>query len=269
MTLPLSAQRRRNRRNEFALRAPALFSVFGLCGVCGVSQKMLHHALNSSTFVGSDFLAMTTNSWDIQLPGHLDLTADETYTAVGQALSAWENMEHYFARIFGFFTSGDDTFVAERAYGAVISFNGRNELLSSAAEAYFYTRPAHKMEKRFDDLRKLTKKYSPRRNEIAHGLVQQIALDTPRPPGMDAVTHFKQTTRYLLLPPEYATNKNTLTPLKEDGSFPPYRTQGRYAYSSREIRAYSDHFTEIRASLAQMIEDWWDQYPGEAPEPPT
>lgn len=201
---------------------------------------------------------MTTNPWDIQDVTRTNATAEEVYLSVGRALSEWEGMEHHFAWIFGFYCGGREPFAARRAYGSVISFSGRSEMLRRASEAYFHSRPGHQMQDRFDKILDRAGKFSPRRNEIAHGVVTAIYEGT----NVTAV-NFWTDQRYLLLPTEYATNKNVLRPFKGRPE-----TEPRYVYSSVEIDGYGKEFTAMRNQLFSLMIDWESAFPGQSPEIP-
>ena len=66
---------------------------------------------------------------------------------------------------------GSRSYAAIRAYGSVIAFRGRSEMVKAAASAYFHENPNRLSQKRLSDLLNLAGRYSARRNEIAHGLL--------------------------------------------------------------------------------------------------
>ena len=208
--------------------------------------------------------AMTTNPWDIINFQTLDPTAEHVYTSVGKALSNWEELEHYLALYFGFFCGGDTSLPAFRAYGCVASSSGRADMLRAAAEAYFHVQPEHRMQDRFQEFLKLIGKYTPRRNEIAHGIVMPMIappLTEPRGHYPDAIEDYFSRRGWLLVPTEYATKKNILIPGADS-------TGRRYAYSSVEITHYSDRFREMWNAALKLGDDWADAYPGQSPPSP-
>jgi hypothetical protein len=114
--------------------------------------------------------------WDIPPhPEKCDTAADTVFNAVGRALTKWETAEGACARLFAIFVGAPhdaaEMTPAVRAYGSVVSFNGRCEMLRSAAEAYFAEHPHKDLETDFKLLMVECQRYSARRNEIAHGTV--------------------------------------------------------------------------------------------------
>jgi hypothetical protein len=82
------------------------------------------------------------NPWDIPKPepvGSPD--ADSVYVGVGQALSEWEAVETACARIFAFLvgasTEWGEISPAVRAFGTVISFPGRREMIEGCGKSIF------------------------------------------------------------------------------------------------------------------------------------
>ena len=186
---------------------------------------------------------MTDNPWDVQPLSTLDDDDLALYTSIGRALSAWESLEYQLSSFFSFFaTDGQDinSFPATRAYGTVVSFRGRYEMLRESAAAYFAARPDKEFSGRFGELLKLADKASCRRNEIAHGIVGQL---------IDKDTEFG----WALVPPEYASNKHTIVPKSAHAAL---EIRRRYKYSSREIDAYRTGFRALELQLLALIGDW-------------
>jgi hypothetical protein len=215
-----------------------------------------------------ELFGMTVNPWDVLEPDGAETEPEKLYASIGRALSEWEWTEQQLAHFFGFFCGGEDTFAARRAYGSVITFRGRADMLRSAAEAHFHTKPGHKMKDRFEGLLKLTGNYSPRRNEIAHGLVTAAyyEFEEGRSPQKHSVEEFLNAQRWLLCPPEYATNKITLMPIGDDEKITGRR---KYAYSCKEIDHYGKQFREIRQDLWKLMLDWSGEYPDANILPPV
>lgn len=100
------------------------------------------------------------------------------YTAVGMALSSWERVEHDLADMFAIFTGSvrglvnDDP--AIRAYGTIISYKQRIQVLEAAAKAYFARNKRSGLERSFKILLKKCNGWSDRRNDIAHGIVLRL-----------------------------------------------------------------------------------------------
>lgn len=188
--------------------------------------------------------------WDIPLaPTEGDADKNVTFAAVGSALSAWEKLEESVTKIFSDLVSPDQTsLAAERAYGSVLSFRGRADLVDAAADAAFFLSPNDPLKAALDDLVKEIRNFASRRNEIAHGKV----TDYYRPSGLLLLVTGHRTRRagYVLEPTSYATNKRELHPgriLLETAYQKP-----RYAYSSTEILTFQTHFERL-AEQARLI----------------
>jgi hypothetical protein len=102
------------------------------------------------------------------------------FECVGRALSEWEQVESACAELFAAFVLSPKRkpylAPAIRAYGTVVSFRGRADMLRAAAAAYFLTRKP-KATSFEDQLGVLLKEYlgfADRRNEIAHGTVLML-----------------------------------------------------------------------------------------------
>jgi len=94
------------------------------------------------------------------------------------ALDKWEVVENEFAFLFKIFVESASP-AASRAYGAIASSSGRRDALEQAAEIYFrsHVTPEEKQDK-FVTLLKHLAQASTRRNEIAHGMVVHVEIDT-------------------------------------------------------------------------------------------
>jgi hypothetical protein len=97
----------------------------------------------------------------------------EVWTAVGEALSAWGIFEADLGQLFQHFITLDRSSAsAERAFGSILSFEGRRSLLQGAGEAYFAYHPEdHQEHDLFRDILKESQKAARVRNNIAHGVV--------------------------------------------------------------------------------------------------
>jgi hypothetical protein len=112
------------------------------------------------------------NPWDRRpWPQTGDATANETYAAVGCALSSWERHEAALSFLFAAFVSEGTSRIARRAYNAIRTFEGRAEMLKAASHSFFAAYPDEEMQKRFKDILRNAKEFSARRNDIAHGCV--------------------------------------------------------------------------------------------------
>lgn len=112
--------------------------------------------------------------WEIRDPSPQgDADENNIFNAVGRALTEWENIESECARLFAVFVSAHQRrsyyAPAVRAYGSVVSFKSKGEMLRLAAEAYFKQRNKKRsaFDTRLADLLGEYAQYSNRRNEIA------------------------------------------------------------------------------------------------------
>lgn len=156
-----------------------------------------------------------------------------TFGAVGAALSDWERFEGHLALIFSALIGTDRSIpAARRAYGTIVSFGGRADMLSSAAEMYFIDYPDESLDADLTALMKLARKGASRRNEIAHGIVQ---------PMQGALTMFTGAT-YALYPAYYSTSRR-------DSDFLP-----KYAYTSVEISRFARQFHDLVAPASSVLD---------------
>jgi hypothetical protein len=195
---------------------------------------------------------MALDPWEVQPLSKLDSVADETYRSVGEALSSWEKFEWYLAMLFGFLAGGGPGFVASggskiishpalRAFGTIVAFNGRCDLLRAASETYLLIHPHQK-----DNAATLTKllnmagSFAARRNEIAHGVVTQEEID-----GIKG---------WCLTAAQYSAKKRSIE-LRMGYYYP--TTTTRYQYSSREIDHYRVHFRRLEDAVYRLLELWF------------
>ena len=199
-----------------------------------------------------------SNPWDVPELSDPDADEEKLYSSVGRALSAWEGFEHHLATLFGFFVSGssDTNTPARRAYGSVVSFQGRKQMLEAAAEAYFASRPNHQMSHRVTDLLKKAENFSARRNEIAHGRVQSTYSTS----DLTQVLKDPSLRRWAWAPSAYAAEK-VQRALDLAGLYP------KYIYSSKEIDGLAAHFRSLESEVFNLMMDWMKLYPDEAPSP--
>jgi hypothetical protein len=128
----------------------------------------------------SQKLIQPPQSWEIRpIAPRGDIDAKDIFAAVGEALTEWENVESSLAAIFAVLVSarGRSTFWAPavQAYGSVISFKGRSDMIRMAAVSYFRKRKAKQsLRDRLQKLLAESLRFSERRNEIAHGQVTMI-----------------------------------------------------------------------------------------------
>lgn len=179
--------------------------------------------------------------WQVPpFPERGDESDSTTYEAIGRALSAWEAFELDLSRIFGALVGANDGLLAAmRAYGSVLTFRGRNDMVKAAAGVFFLLQPNEDLQKDLKRLLDLSIDYSPRRNEIAHGIVLAYsAFFVGKDEG------------YCLGPTAYATNKQELQSLSE-GYIIGHRP--RYCYASPQINAFRDRFYDDLMEPARKV----------------
>jgi hypothetical protein len=156
-------------------------------------------------------------------------TPEELYLAVGEALSAWELVEEGLAEIFATFIgspeagpgSGHDP--AIRAFGSVLTFKGRQQMVAAAADAFFFQAvPRDPVRKQFGELNEEAAGFASRRNDIAHGRVQYLPKKG-----------------FYLFPGLYSANKNPV------GQLP------TYAYGRNEVLSYREQFGMLATKLTE------------------
>jgi hypothetical protein len=185
---------------------------------------------------------MTKQPWEVpDPPDSGDPTNDITFAAVGAALSQWEWFEGNLSLAFSYLLgTGYGNMAAIRAYGSVESFRGRANLIESAAEVYFKNKPNDALHQAIKNLLTLSSnKFSARRNEIAHGIVNpyfKIENDQSVQKG------------YVLYPAYYATRKRKLP---ESG--PLMDTMPTYVYSSTEIRNFGAEFSKLACAAIEIL----------------
>ena len=179
------------------------------------------------------------------------LADTDLYLAVGKAISAWEGVEAAFASLFSVFTSKDgvDYQPAVRAFGVVNNVMLRADMIKQAAEAHFHifesisdlwpALDAHKI-----DLKRLLRSYkgwSGRRNDVAHGFVQEVFLIDE-----DAWVH---TDRFMyLLVPSLTASQRRITDWYPD-----------YRYNAGHLNAFVEAFSFLANDthmFCAAIDEW-------------
>jgi hypothetical protein len=181
--------------------------------------------------------------WDIPLPPQIgDASEDITFASVGRALTRWEEFETIFASLFASLVgTHDNNTAAVRAYGSVITFRGRADMVRAAAEVHFHLYPDSEVEKKFDSfINELTNHACARRNEIAHGIVKMEPRGSER--------HF------YLSPPHYAANKNRLAAINTtEAGHQMAWYNAKYFYTSIEINRFAKAFQGLVPRLLEIM----------------
>ncbi len=175
-----------------------------------------------------------TTPWDIPpVPEDGDHDIFTTFAAVGRALTEWEHVEGALAQVFSFLVGAEWTTTepAVRAYGSVVSFQGRANMLDEAAAGYFHTRPNKLFETAFHQVISVEcRKFSDRRNDIAHGRVIAGIGKSGRP-------------GYFLTPSLSSTKKWKIG------------QPARYVYTSKEIEVFIVHFEKLYDRLSRLLQE--------------
>lgn len=180
---------------------------------------------------------------------------ENLYRAVGEALSRWEEVENELAQLFSVFVGSNNfenyeaAIPAIRAYGSVVSFNGRADMMDAAAKGYFFVRRTVSFdpeppipETRYAEVMKACRGFSSRRNDIAHGMAIMALNEAGRVTGV------------YLQPGLFASKKNPL------GKRP------AYSYTAAQIDDFIKHFQDL-AFQVQIYRG--DLQVGDAPSPDT
>ena len=189
-------------------------------------------------------------------PAEGDAEKDTLFAAVGSALSAWEGLEGRLSLIFGTLVSPNQVdLAAQRAYGSLLSFRGRGDMIDAAAAAVFFLSPNNTLQKTLSDLVKEIQNFAARRNEIAHGKI----TDYYRPASplllLAGAGHRRRRVGYVLEPTMYATKKTKLKPgrvLVETAHHEP-----TYVYSSAEIMTFQRHFERLTKQAQKVLLKIW------------
>lgn len=153
-----------------------------------------------------------------------ETSCEQIFEAVGRALSRWEWMEYWASQLYAYLL-GSDSRGAEIGYGALIAFSQRKELLIGAEKAFRF-----RIEAPFNcvpDLIRQIDKFSPRRNEIAHGMAVEV-----KGCGIYLAPAWYNSTKFPKL------DGRLQTPEFNDGA-------GRYVYTADQITFYGEQFMRL------------------------
>ena len=167
-------------------------------------------------------------------PERGDPDMQQTFAAVGEALTEWNEFEHHLANLFcdliglGILAMASSRSAA-RAFGSVRTFEGRLEMIQAASEVYATV-------SKFPVLQTLTKPtatkwrgFAERRNEIAHGTVQKFVTGSS--------TQWEPTLGFCVMPFWYEFRKYRLD------------TKHVYFYGSTELRYFANQFKQLQDSV--------------------
>jgi hypothetical protein len=174
------------------------------------------------------------NPWEVPpFPERGEEAPEPLYTAVGHALSTWELVEEELASLFALMVGqarrSPETQPAIRAYGAIVSFTSRADMLAAASKGFFLAWPNEAtmttFEEEFRELMKMASGWSGRRNDLAHGRVNT----------------FTSIKGYCLAPGLYNSKKNTV------GNKP------SYIYTATHVATFQRQFE----FLFSLLRDYW------------
>jgi hypothetical protein len=180
----------------------------------------------------------TPNPWDIPpRPENGDASEEFIFASVGYALTRWEILESWLARLYAITINVRGWEVpAERAFGIVATSRTRVDMISEAAAAVFLEFPDAEAQARLRRFLTTVGNYAGRRNDIAHGVVM---------PYRGAMAPFDgYGTGFVLAPARYMTRKQEL---HHHSLLVP-----AYIYSSVQINYFGDRFTELATEAEQI-----------------
>lgn len=171
--------------------------------------------------------------WDVRpLPKKGEWAPSKIHRSVGKALDYWSRVEIAIGLVFAAIVGKHDRREGVlRAFGSVLTFRGRVEMLIAAAEIYFLRYPDSPLKKRLNDFLEAALGFSARRNEIAHGIVGDFGWFTER-----------QSQRYVLGPISFATNKRVIGTRKTGGRM----LKPTYLYNAADMDYFAAQFLKLQ-----------------------
>ena len=154
------------------------------------------------------------------------------YAAVGEALSYWEFLETYQARLLVALNPGE-LFVPNillRAFGAIESFSAKNRVIQEAAKTYFHWYPDKPLEKEVRSLLGGLLNLAEKRNHIAHGMVFPYPM----------IIAGKSPKEWILAPPMHSSKRRKA--IQHVGVAIGSSDVPKYAYGPKEILAAAREF---------------------------
>lgn len=188
----------------------------------------------------------TAKPWDIlPIESKGDDSPEGIYHAVGGALFLWERLEERQARLFAVLVNSRAG-AAEDAYGIVQSPSSRSAMIGAAARAVFEPNDPLLLELRtlLNDIGQL----AGRRNDIAHGLTLRFRSVHVKVGKTEADEDEVTETPHGYYLTSSSTNTRKRIAQDEVAERRQSGAQGaalyqKYAYTTRQIRAYGDHFS--------------------------
>jgi hypothetical protein len=179
-------------------------------------------------------------TWELPRQPSGDADQAPLFMAVGKALSQWEELGTELSQLFAALVASESA-AAMRAYGTVASAQGRYDLLDSAAEVYFSERDQDVYE-RYKHLPKSLRYASPRRNDIAHGVVREYA--SPDVAGGGSC----------LVSPDYNSRRTKAFIDFSTDSLDPFDfARHRYAYTSAQLTELRERFAVLTPETGNFV----------------
>lgn len=173
------------------------------------------------------------------MAGGLDDTEQDTFAAIGRALTKWESVEISLADLYSLFRGAPFANNVVGDFGQRYSTTVRRLAgLDDAASRYFARRPGQEREGEFRRLRKAVEALSIDRHRIAHGIVDRVNWGNP-----DGTV----ITGFALVAPWYAERRLGMTQNEAWDSAAIYAVGERFMSMSAEITAFSGVVLSDRA----------------------
>lgn len=169
---------------------------------------------------------------------NVDLDPNETFAAVGRAITQWEILEALLSILYSIFEGKRNQLDAMQEYGKKGRiFFDRLKLLETAAERFFQSHPSQSHEGMFCEVVREARALSTRRHQVAHGIVQGIL--TYLPENNDPERGIAPVPSFAVVPPWYAFHQLT-------------KTHGFYRYGSAEIDEWGSEFSTCAAKAREL-----------------
>jgi hypothetical protein len=162
--------------------------------------------------------------------------AETLFLAVGRALTAWETFEAHLELLFERLLRVRERVILVRAYGTIVSFKTRLEMIQAAMVAHLTVRPDDQLAVSYKAFHDAADGFSGRRNDIAHGHV---------------VYEFALASGYWLLPTFFATSKRKIVRVV---SAKVHSTIPTYMYAAGDIDYYAGQFRVLTVGVDAIAE---------------
>jgi hypothetical protein len=222
----------------------------GLFATTSTARSKRAHASGNISLGFSGFGAFgMSNPWDRPpIPTHGDSTDDRTYAGVGRVVTEWEHVELELGYLYSLFVGKHAELEGVREYGSGAVFAHRVETLTKAHERFAQSLPSQELEAEFFALINRIKKFSDRRNDVAHGVVRPIEWTRPPDPHGDSTD--QSFFGYCLVPPNYKGKHF------DPNNLPSYvYTYDEMLGIQGQLYAAAEEIIDFRYRLNRLIED--------------